>query len=231
MPPKAGDLIEINSAPVRLAVNARARRLSLRLAGGEVVATAPSARRLPEVIAFARSKADWIAAQVAAAPRAQPFRPGARVPLRGQWIRLEASGGNGAARLCGEVIVSGGEGDAFARRVANLLRREALADFQERTAHYARALGKPMPKVTLFDAKGRWGSCTPERRAIRYSWRVIAAPPFVLDYLAAHETAHLAHCDHSPRFWATVERIFGDPEPARRWLKTHGAALQALGGA
>jgi predicted metal-dependent hydrolase len=230
MPPKPGDLIEIGSAPVRLAVNARARRLSLRLNGGEVVATAPSARRLPEVIAFARSKADWIAAQIAAAPQARPFRPGAVIPLRGRPVRLTASGGMGAARLVGDEIVSGGEGEAFARRVQNLLRREALADFTARTAVHARALRKPMPRVSLFDAKGRWGSCTPERQAIRYSWRVVAAPPSVLDYLAAHETAHLVHCDHSPRFWAAVERIYGDPGPARRWLRTHGADLQALGG-
>jgi predicted metal-dependent hydrolase len=230
MPPKPGDLIEIGSAPVRLAVNARARRLSLRLAGGEVVATAPSARRLPEVIAFARSKADWIVAQIAAAPQVRPFRPGAVIPLRGQPVRLAGSGGMGAARLQGDVITSGGEGDAFARRVLNLLKREALADFTARTAVHARALRKPLPRVSLFDAQGRWGSCTPERQTIRYSWRVIAAPSWVLAYLAAHETAHLVHCDHSPRFWATVERIYGDAAPARRWLRTHGAELQALGG-
>jgi hypothetical protein len=142
---------------------------------------------------------------------------------------LEAVPGRGAARLSPGVIRSGGEDDAFAHRVLNLLRREALADLAARTAVHAAALGVPMPRVSLNDAGGRWGSCTPARGTIRYSWRLIAAPPSVLDYLAAHEVAHLKEANHGPSFWALVERLYGDPRPARDWLKREGAALHGLG--
>ena len=116
-----GDTVEVGDALVRLRVNPRARRLTLRVSGGEVTAVAPSARRLREVVEFARTRSDWIARQVAAAPPARPFVPGARVPLRGEWVELRATGGAAAARLVDGVIVSGGEGEAFARRVTNLM--------------------------------------------------------------------------------------------------------------
>jgi hypothetical protein len=224
-----GDVVPIGPAHVRLSVNPRARRLTLRVSAGQVTAVAPSARRLPEVVDFARKRADWIAEQIAAQPAPEPFAPGAVIRLRGEPVRLVAVPGRGAARLKDDQIISGGEGDAFARRVVNLLKREALADFQARTVMHAAALAQAQPKVSLFDPNGRWGSCTPARRTIRYSWRLISAPPFVLDYLAAHETAHLVEANHSRRFWALVERLHGDPRRARSWLKTHGPALQALG--
>ena len=223
--------IEVAGRAVRLHVNPRARRLTLRVNGatGEVVVTAPSRRRLPEAAEFARRKAEWITARLGALPAGLPFRPGTVIPLRGAPTRLEAAPGRGAARIMDGMLVSGGEGEAYARRVANLLRREAMADLSARTAVHAAALGVSMPRITLNDPRGRWGSCTPGRGTIRYSWRLIAAPPFILDYLAAHETAHLVEANHGPGFWAVVERLFGDPGPARAWLKAHGPGLHALG--
>ncbi len=85
-------------------------------------------------------------------------------------------------------------------------------------------------KVSIVDTRSRWGSCSPHNRSIRYSWRVIMAPPAVADYLAAHEVAHLVHADHSPAYWAVVARLVGDHRPHRRWLRDHGAALHAVGG-
>ena len=150
--------------------------------------------------------------------------PRARAP-RGELLERGGLRGWGAARIGGAVA-----GRARPpRRVTNLMKREALADFRARTAVHAQALGKPVPHVSLFDAGGRWGSCTPARRTIRYSWRVIAAPPWVLDYLSAHETAHLVEPNHSAKFWALVGRLHGDPQRARDWFHRHGPALQALG--
>jgi predicted metal-dependent hydrolase len=222
--------VEVAGRPVVLRANPRARRLTLRVSSaGEVTVTAPSARRFAEAAEFARRRADWIAEKLAERPAGTPFRPGLEIPLRGRPVRLEAAPGKGAARLKGDVILSGGERDAYARRVLNLLRREALRDLTARTAVHAAALGAPIPKVTLNDAAGRWGSCTPARGTIRYSWRLIAAPPAVLDYLAAHEVAHLKEANHGPGFWTLVEQLYGDPRPARDWLKREGAALHGLG--
>ena len=229
-----GDVIEVEGVRVRLKVHAAARRVSLRVDGrGEAVAIAPNERRLAEAAAFARTKADWLRTRSAHAPSRTGFAPGAVIPLRGEPVRLAASGNAAAARLVrtpdGPAIVSGGEGDAFARRVGRLLQREARADLTARTEVHARALGLPAPKVALGDPKSRWGSCTPGRGSIRYSWRLILAPPFVLDYVAAHEVAHLVHADHSPRFWTVVKTLLGDEKAGRQWLKAHGRDLHAVG--
>ena len=223
--------VEVAGHSVALRVNPRARRLTLRVDGatGAVSVTAPSARRIPEAAEFARRRADWICGKLAARPAGQPFAPGRTIPLRGRSVRLEAVPGSSAARLRDDAVVSGGEGPAYARRVANLLRREAMADLCARTAVHAMALGVPVPRVTLNDPRGRWGSCTPARNAIRYSWRLISAPPAVLDYLAAHEVAHLLEANHGPRFWAHVARLHPDVPGARAWLRTEGPKLHALG--
>ena len=230
-----GDVMELDGVRVRLKVNRRARRISLRIdpARGEAVAVAPSQRRLPEAASFARERARWAAERLAAQPAKRPFAPGTYAPLRGVPTLLAAVPNASAARLVVEggetVIVSGGEGPAFARRVENLLRREALKDLTEATARHARALGLRVPTTAVADPRSRWGSCTPGRGAIRYSWRLVLAPPPVLDYVAAHEVAHLVHADHSPRFWAVVKELVGPRLEGRAWLKAHGGELHAVG--
>lgn len=226
---------EALGVPARLSVNPRARRLSIRIDGrvGEAVLVAPSERKLGDVVAFARSKTGWMRERLAARPDGTPLAPGGAISLFGRTTRLQATGGAGAARLVeaadGPVILSGGEGEAFARRVENLLKRLARQVLVERTEHHLRALGQRPVKVSIADARSRWGSCSPHNRTIRYSWRVIMAPPAVADYLAAHEVAHLVHADHSPAYWSVVERLVGDHRPFRKWLREHGPKLHAVG--
>jgi len=221
--------------PVRLSVNPRARRLSIRIDGraGEAVLVAPSERRLADAVAFARTRASWMRDRLAERPQGSPLEPGATIPLFGQDTRLIAAGGAGAARLIdasdGPIIQSGGEGEAFARRVENLLKRLARQVLVERTEHHLRTLGQRSVKVSIADTKSRWGSCSPHNRSIRYSWRVIMAPPAVADYLAAHEVAHLVHADHSPAYWSVVQTLVGDHRPFRKWLRENGPALHAVG--
>lgn len=218
---------------LRLSVNPRARRLSVRIdaRAGEAVVIAPSERALTQAVAFARTKGVWISERLAVQPKGRPLEPGQVISLRGRPVRLEETPGAGAARLVeeGTVIRSGGEGEAYARRVENLLKREARQTLEERTGHHLRALGQRPVKVSIADTKSRWGSCSPHNRTIRYSWRVIMAPPPVIDYLAAHEVAHLVHADHSPAYWSVVERLIGDHKPYRKWLRDYGGALHAVG--
>lgn len=221
--------------PARLSVNPRARRLSIRIDGraGEAVLVAPSERGLAQAVAFARTKAGWMRQRLAERPEGSPLEPGAAIPLFGRDTRLVATGGAGAARLIdapdGPVIQSGGEGEAFSRRVENLIKRLARQVLVERTEHHLRTLGQRPVKVSIADTKSRWGSCSPHNRSIRYSWRVIMAPPAVADYLAAHEVAHLVHADHSPAYWAVVQTLVGDHRPFRKWLRENGPALHAVG--
>jgi predicted metal-dependent hydrolase len=224
---------------VRLSVNPRARRLSIRIdaGAGEAVVVAPRERLLTQGLAFARTKAGWIADRLDARPDGAPLLPGGMVMLKGAPFRLVATGGAGAARLGrtadGAAILSGGEGDAFSRRVENLLKRQARDILTVRTDAHLRTLGKEAgsgpARVSIVDTRSRWGSCSPHNRSIRYSWRVVMAPEPVIDYLAAHEVAHLVHADHSPAYWSVVERLVGDHRPYRRWLREHGAALHAVG--
>jgi predicted metal-dependent hydrolase len=197
------------------------------------VLIAPSERKLAEVVAFARTKADWMRERLAERPQGTPIQPGAVIDLFGKPTRLISSGGAGAARLTedadGPLIASGGEGEAYARRVENLFKRVARDTLQTRTDVHLRTLGQRPVRLSIADPKSRWGSCSPHNRSIRYSWRVVMAPPAVIDYLAAHEVAHLVHADHSPAYWAVVQRLVGDHRPFRKWLRENGPALHAVG--
>lgn len=230
-----GQRLPLDGVTARLSVNPRARRLSIRIdaRAGEAVLIAPSERKLGEAVAFARTKADWMRERLAERPRGAPLEPGAVIDLFGRPTRLVATGGAGAARLtedeAGPVIASGGEGEAYARRVENLFKRVARETLQARTDVHLRALGQQPVKLSIADPKSRWGSCSPHNRSIRYSWRVIMAPPAVIDYLAAHEVAHLVHANHSPAYWSVVQRLVGDHRPFRKWLRDHGQALHAVG--
>jgi len=230
-----GQRLPLEGLTARLSVNPRARRLSIRIdaRAGEAVLIAPSERKLAEVVAFARTKADWMRERLAERPQGTPIQPGAVIDLFGKPTRLISTGGAGAARLTedvhGPLIASGGEGEAYARRVENLFKRVARDTLRSRTDVHLRTLGQRPVKMSIADPKSRWGSCSPHNRSIRYSWRVIMAPPAVIDYLAAHEVAHLVHADHSPAYWAVVQRLVGDHRPHRAWLRANGAALHAVG--
>ncbi|PTS82593.1 MULTISPECIES: YgjP family zinc-dependent metalloprotease [unclassified Caulobacter] len=227
-----GDRLDVAGCPVRLKVDGRARRISLRVdrAKSEVVALAPSPRRLGEAVAFAQEKSAWIAGQLAALPGRVSLAPGGILRLNGKPYRLEAAPGR--PRMTEEALIAPDDAN-WGLKILRLAKREAIAVLTERTAVHAAALGRPMPSVAVADPKARWGSCRPARpgapAAIRYSWRLILAPAAVADYVAAHECAHLIEANHGPRFWALCEQLIGDPAPHRRWLRAHAAELHAIG--
>ncbi|HZZ89801.1 MAG TPA: SprT family zinc-dependent metalloprotease [Caulobacteraceae bacterium] len=234
-----GDVIEVGAARVRLTVSRRARRVSLRVdrARGEVLAIAPSARRLGEAAAFARERRGWIAARVLELTPPTRLAPGLAIAVFGKPCRLGRAPGR--ASLEGDGWERGvklplGAGDAhYSAAIVALVKREAKAWFAPRLAHHCAAIGQPVPKFAIADARTRWGSCTPgdARRAaaIRLSWRLALAPAEVADYVAAHECAHLLHPNHGPGFWAETRRLVGDERPHRAWLRRHGAELHGFG--
>ncbi len=234
-----GDELQVAGAVVRLRVNRRARRVSLRLdrTRREIVATAPSPRGLAEAAAFARDRADWIAQRLAELPTSAPLAPRQLVEVFGRPVRLEQ--GSGRARWIepedGSTprIVAMGDGEGFARAVMLVIRRKAAEVLAERTAFHCGRLGVEVPKVAVADAKSRWGSCRPATghlpASIRYSWRLALAPYEVADYVAAHECAHLLELNHGPRFWALVRELVGDERRHRAWLRAEGARLHAFG--
>jgi len=227
---------EIDGAPIEVGVrrNSRARRLILRLdaRSGLPVLTLPPRTPLAQGEAFLRSHTAWLAARLGRRPAAVAFAPGALFPLRGTACRIEHRGGRGLVRAErteeGLKLVVPGAPEHLPRRLGDWLKRQARADLERAVARHARALGKTPSAIRIGDARSRWGSCS-ATGTLTFSWRLVLAPPHVLDYLAAHEVAHLAEMNHGPRFWALVARLDPEHRAARAWLKAHGAALQAVG--
>ena len=114
------------------------------------------------------------------------------------------------------------------RRLLDWLKRQAQADLRLRVDIHAKRLGLAPKRISVRDQTTRWGSCS-STGALSFSWRLILAPPFVLDYLAAHEVAHLEEMNHGPQFWALVARTMPRHDEARDWLHTHGSNLHAYG--
>ncbi|MEM7006670.1 MAG: SprT family zinc-dependent metalloprotease [Pseudomonadota bacterium] len=220
--------------PVRLEVNPRAKRLILRLdqKNREAVAVAPSQRQLKAAAAFAEQRLDWIASRLEAVPEAKALTEGAIIPLRAVPTRITAEGTGRLPKLISgdpQTLSLPGAPETLAARALRYLKREAKADLTAASNHYADLLGVKINRISVKDTRSRWGSCTVDGN-LSYSWRLILAEPFVLDYVAAHEVAHRVEMNHSPAFWAEVEKIYPDWKTASSWLKTHSAGLHAIGG-
>lgn len=217
--------------PVALRRNARARRLSLKLdpASGEVVVVAPL-RVPPQVIAdFVNRHAEWVRRRRAAMPVRTPFLPGVEIPILGVPHRIahDPVAGRGVQVADGELRI-GGPVDHLGARLAAWLRLEARRQLLVRSRAMALKLGVTVAAVTVRDTRSRWGSCASSGR-LSYSWRLLLAPESVLDYVVAHEVAHLVEMNHSARFWAVVDRLHPDADRCRAWLKAKGQDLHLYG--
>ncbi|MCJ2097279.1 M48 family metallopeptidase [Methylobacterium sp. E-046] len=229
--------VQHEGSSFRVALRRRptARRITLRVsaATGEVVITLPSRTAVNTAQRFAATHSAWIAARLARLPARVGFEPEARVPLRGvpHRVRLRDTR-SGAVRIehdGEEAAISVACDPAHvARRIRDFLVREARRDLLEAVERYAERLGERPARITLRDTRSRWGSCT-ARGELNFSWRLILAPPVVLDYLVAHEMAHLREMNHSPRFWALLHDLCPAVDTAEAWLKRSGAGLHRYG--
>jgi predicted metal-dependent hydrolase len=222
--------------PVRVRRHRQARRYTLRIhaATREVILTMPPRGSLREAKEFAQKHGGWIAARLDRLPQAVPFTDGTMLPLRGVahrivhrpglrgtvWVETAA---DGQPLLC-----VAGEAPHVGRRVGDFLRREALRDLDVASRKAAEQFGVSIKRISVRDQSSRWGSCS-TTGVLSYSWRLILAPPFVLDYLAVHEVAHLIEMNHSAKFWRLVKRVCAESERAKAWLDAHGTDLHRYG--
>jgi len=221
---------------IKLRRHRRARRYTLRIHPTDraAILTMPPRGTIAEAREFAKMHGGWIAARLGRLPKAAPFQPGTVLPLRGVPHRIvHRAGERGTVwtetRDSGErILCVAGDPDFTDRRVHDFLKREARKDLQKAAQAYAGELGVRVRQVSIRDQSSRWGSCT-AAGSLSFSWRLVLAPSFVLDYLAAHEVAHLVEMNHSPRFWRVVGRVCGHVERAKRWLDTHGNDLHRYG--
>lgn len=231
--------ISINDldSPVTVRKSPRARRytLSVNEAKRAGILTMPAHASTSEAEAFLLRNFDWLRDRLQSMPEAIPFADGVTMPLRGEDHRIGFVGmvsrhgtvWTEAGQRGGRICVAGDERHA-PRRLRDWLKREARKDLVDRTGWHAKNLGVTPKRVTVRDQTTRWGSCSASG-VLSYSWRVILAPPVVLDYLAAHEVAHLKEMNHSDRFWALVRETMPNMDEGKGWLKKHGNSLYRYG--
>ncbi|SKA41080.1 hypothetical protein SAMN02745126_06467 [Enhydrobacter aerosaccus] len=223
----AGDAL-----PLTFVRSRRARRVSLRVdsARRQVILTAPQRMPFEMAIEFARMQAGWIAARLKRLPSPRPFVDGAEIPLFGVPHRIrhrpDARGTVWAEQ--GEIHVAG-RAEHLPRRLRDWLTAEMRRHLPPLVHAKAVRVERPVKRLSLRDSRTRWGSCGPDG-GLTFSWRLVFAPPEVLDYLVAHEVAHLVHMNHGPRFWALAERLCDGPMAVpRAWLRANGETLLQYG--
>lgn len=219
-------LIIAGEIRVSLRRSARARRMTLRVPrlGGDVVLTLPRNTPLAEGRAFAESKAEWLRQ---ASKRQTPpaiIGSGIVIPIEGQPFTITPFPISRPRKENDKLLIP--QAKPAGPVVQAFLRHLAHQRLTGASTHYADQIGREYRSISLRDTRSRWGSCSSEKR-LMYSWRLIMAPPEVLNYVAAHEVAHLVHMDHSPRFWAEVEKLMPDYQKHRNWLRQHGNDLLA----
>lgn len=221
--------------PVAIRRRTGARRLTLRVSGPDLITlTAPPHASLASLERFATAQAGWIALRLARLPRPIVFEPGALVPIRGVPHRIVLrDGARGPVRLerdaAGTPLLSvAGDPATLPGRLRRHLAAEAGRDLREAVGRHAAALGAKAGRVAIRDTRSRWGSCS-STGTLSFSWRLVMAPPLVLNYLAAHEVAHLREMNHSQRFWRLVRTICPATDEAEIWLKRHGGDLHRYG--
>ena len=220
---------------VQVRRSATARRLILRVRGAtrDAVLTIPKRTSIADARSFAERQAAWIGVRLRRLPETVQIAPDAIVPLRDVPTlivsRPQARGvvwldTTQLARGAQQALCVAGDPAHATRRVVDFLRRECRRDLERAVAAACAQIGRAPPPLTLRDTATRWGSCTAAGR-LNFSWRLIFAPPFVLDYLAAHEVAHLVHMNHSQRYWALCRKLSADTDRAEAWLNARGASL------
>ena len=220
------------TVPVTVRRDRRAVRLTLRLAtrGDGAVLTAPHSIGPRRLQAFLDGHRDWLIAAARAVPPVRPFLDGASVPLQDREILLRHDPRHrGRGTVADGTLTVGGDAAFFPRRVRDWFKAEARGALSTLVRDKAASAELKPGRITVRDQTTRWGSCAANGN-LSFSWRLICAPAPVLDYVAAHEVAHLAHMDHSPAFWRLAESLSADLPAARAWLRSHGAALHRIGG-
>jgi len=209
---------------VRLSVQPRARRFTLRLdpGGAGAVLTLPKGVGRAEAVAFLDRHRGWLARALAERPRPVAVGHGVVIPVDGVPVEIVAAPGSGPRLMEGRLGVP--EARAAGPAVAAWLKARARARIVPEAARHAARRGRRIAGISFRDTRSRWGSCSAARR-LSFSWRLAMAPPEVQAYLAAHEAAHLVEMNHSPRYWAVLESLMPDYAGPRAWLRREGRGL------
>lgn len=224
---KTFDIQEALGFEIKVIKSPRAKRLTLRIDSKErlPVLTIPERCSAKKAVAFAKEHQDWIERSLARLPQTKKFEDREQISLFGQTVTIRH---NSKLRkgtfLEDNVLNVSGEAEFLHRRVKDYIKEQAKNEFYKRSKLLAEKLGCSLHDVTIKDTKSRWGSCS-SMHNINYSWRIALAPENVINYLMAHEVAHLKHQDHSRAFWRCVRELYPEAETGKVWLRLHSKEL------
>jgi predicted metal-dependent hydrolase len=224
--------------PVEVRRHPAARRMTLRVSrtSRSVIVTLPMQCDLRQAGKFLTTHLDWVQERLTKMPKPQPFEHGSLIPLRGNPHRILFTGRRRGspvekpAVLCGrrDELHVNGDREFAPRRLRDWLISEARKDLSDRVRWHADNLHLKAGRLSVRDQTSRWGSCSSTGN-LSFSWRLIMAPPLILDYVAAHEVCHLAEMNHGPRFWTLVQKTCPKTDEAKRWLQLYGLDLHQYG--
>ncbi|MBL4720295.1 MAG: M48 family metallopeptidase [Alphaproteobacteria bacterium] len=227
------ETITIGDRAVEIAIrrSPRARCIALRIdpaIGGAEIVLPPGASE-SEGLAFVATRGGWLLDRLDQMPRRITFKDGVAIPLYGEAtvIRHAPDKKIGVALEDNQLVVGGRE-EHLARRLKDWLRRDARRVISPLAWALADGLGQKPARISIRDQRSRWGSCS-STGALSFNWRLVLAPPFVLEYVTAHEVAHMQEMNHSPAFWSVVNDLTAHCVTGRKWLKTNGGGLHSYG--
>jgi predicted metal-dependent hydrolase len=226
-------LIEIKGREIPLVVrrHPRARRMILRLntVGDGAVVTIPAHASPADALDLARSQSSWLCQNLDEMGERVVFGDGVQIPFQGaQYIVRHREDGQGTVWIKDSDINVAGGIEHLSRRLGDWLKKQARIRIVSLAHQKAKHIDKTLARITVRDTRTRWGSCSSKGR-LSFSWRLIMAPPEILDYVVAHEVAHLAHMNHSSSFWDTVDRLTKNAKGSRAWLNDNGTVLHRIG--
>lgn len=219
---------------LRIVENVRATRLTLRIDanGRGLRVTVPPGVPAREVERFLERHQGWLETRLAKLPDHPQVRAGIKLPFRGRpHLIVHEPDKRGTVDLREEngvpIMVVYGDEKHLPRRISDFLKREAKREIEALVAKHTTEIGRKAKAIRFKDTSSRWGSCTSDG-TLSFSWRIMMAPAPVIDYLVAHEVAHLKEMNHGPKFWALCKHLCPRTEEMRQWLKRNGSTLQAI---
>ena len=217
--------------PIRIKWSTRARRLILRIdptsEGG--VLTVPSGATKKEAVLLAQHSAAWLHEKIQGRPARQMFYDGHVLSLLDTPVTIRhAPEERSGVQLNGSDLIVSGRAEHVQRRVFDWLKDHTKDVITPRAELMADQLGRRIRKISVRNTRSRWGSCS-HTGNLSFCWRLILTPNWVLNYVIAHEVSHLAHMNHSPEFWGTVENFDVETDRARAWLNKNSGRLQRIG--
>jgi len=213
---------------VRVRASMRARRMALRvdIKSGDIVLTWPRGASESMALRFIEENSRWIETRRRRLPPPQYFVPGKQISIYGEACLIAHREGRGITRIEEKNLIVHGRPEHLSRRVRDFLKKTAMMILEDKAAQKLEQIGRGPADIRVIDPKTRWGSCSHDG-ALMFSWRLILAPPSVLDYVVAHEVAHCLHMNHGKKFWALCASLTENAAVARRWLRTHGGTMMA----